>query len=142
MLAKEDGFYYFPEKNIYYDGKKATCYYSLNGGKSWDSARLTGNDVLTVLGPKISLKRPEQQPWVNNDSDLTTYHGISLNVVNDQTISMAQQDSMARIIPEIIPAREQEPAVVKEEKTEDPPKKGLRKLIDKIFGKKKPKTGE
>ncbi len=142
MLSDENGFYYFPEKNIYYDAKKTTYYYSLNGGQSWDSSTMADNAALTVLGTKISVTKPAQQPWTNNDSDLIAYHGNSLNVVNAQTILMTTQDSLSRIIPEILPELQQDPAVVKGEKEEDPPKKGLRKLIDKIFGKKKPKTDE
>ncbi|MEO6232583.1 MAG: hypothetical protein ABJB11_05490 [Ferruginibacter sp.] len=142
MLSKEDGFYYFPQKNIYYDGKKATYYFSLNGGRTWDSSKQAGDDAMTVLGTKISLTRPVQQPWANNDSDLTIYHGILLNVVNARTNLLVTEDSLSRIKPEIIPEPQQDPVSAQDQQEESPPKKGLRKLIDKIFGKKKPKTEE
>lgn len=43
---KEDyEFYYYPQKNVYYDVEKNNFYYSLNGGKTWDSITNTsGND--------------------------------------------------------------------------------------------------
>ncbi|CAN5707846.1 hypothetical protein BH11BAC3_BH11BAC3_30170 [soil metagenome] len=142
MLSKEDGFYYFPEKNIYYDEGKTTYYYSLNGGKSWDSTKQAGNNDIAVLGAKVSLTRPEQHPWANNDSDLIAYHGVSLNVINARTNLLATEDSLSRIKPEIIPEPQQDPTVVQDDEENNPPKKGLRKFFDKIFGKKKPKSEE
>ncbi len=49
-------FYYYPEKNVYYDVEKKNFFYSLDGGKTWDSTiNPSGNDPGT-LGKKVIIR--------------------------------------------------------------------------------------
>ena len=138
--SMESDLYYFPEKNIYYDIKTANYYYSLDSARSWDSMTYTGTDFGTALGTKIALKRQGKNPWSNNDSLRKVYHGRLLNLLNHRTFLIARTDSLRRLKPVVVivkpkPAETSDTVKTKEE----PPKKGIKKFFNKLFGKKKDK---
>ncbi len=129
--------YYYPEKNIYYDGSRSNYYYSLNGGRSWDSMVFKGAGFGAVLGHKVSLERTGNKVWKNNEKHRKDYNGVLLNIVNNQTISLSKADSISKI-KTIAVVKSQSEVNAKEE----PPKKGLSKFFNNLFGKKKKPAGE
>ncbi len=134
----EDELYYFPEKNVYFDIKNAKYYYSLDSTASWDSLTFNGKDYGSTLGEKIAIKMPPGNAWENNNADRKTYNGIILNVVNSRTILLAKQDSINRQRPRIIIKTKNDIDPEEDLKVEEePPKKGLKKFFNKLFGKKK-----
>lgn len=134
----EDDFFYYPAKNVYYDSKKAVYYYSLDSARAWDSMVYKGYDYGLVLGAKIPVKRPSTNAWLQNDSHRKEYNGTVLNIVNNRTIPVGKIDSINKIKPKrVLKPRPAE--VIEEVKEEQPPKKGLKKFFNKIFGKKKKK---
>jgi len=137
--ATENDLYYFPEKNIYYDVKTANYYYSLDSARSWDSMNYTGADFGAALGAKISLKKKGKNPWSNNDSLRKVYHGRVLNLVNHRTSLIARADSLSRIKPIVVIKPKSTGKEDTVEVQEEPPKKGLKKFFNKLFGKKKDK---
>ena len=134
----EDELYYYPEKNVYFDIKNAKYYYSLDSTASWDSLTFNGTDYGLTLGERIAVNMPPGNAWENNDADRKTYNGIILNVVNTRTILLAKQDSINRQRPRIIikPKTNVDQEEVVNDK-EEPPKRGLKKFFNKLFGKKK-----
>lgn len=134
---REDDLFYFPEKNVYYDERNEQYYYSLDGLRSWDSLAFNEADYGKTLGLKVPVRRAGSVAWANNDSDRKVHNGIILNLVNSQTLSMQRQDSLKRIRPVV--TSKPKPVGVQEVAEEEPPKKGLKKFFNKIFGKKKPK---
>lgn len=132
----EDTFYYFPEKNIYYDINRSNYYYSLDSAKSWDSLAFDGKDFGSALGTKIPVSRPDNVPWAKNDSHRRAYKGVLINLVNSQTLLLAKEDSLRRMPP--VAVTKPRPLEVKEI-AEEAPKKGLKRFFNRLFGKKKPK---
>lgn len=133
----EDAVYYFPAKNVYYDGRQSRYYYSLNGGGTWDSMHFRGAAIGTTLGPKITIDRAGENIWMNNDEDRKKYNGVLLNTVNSQTILVAKNDSISKVKPLTVAGKK--PVVVA---SEPPPKKGLKKFFNNLFGKKKKQSAE
>lgn len=132
---EDDELYYFPDKNVYYDVRKAHYYYSLDGLKTWDSLAFNGTDYGKALGIRIPVQRPGEQAWANNDSLRKVHNGVVLNMVNGRTLWIQKRDSLKNIKPVVV--SKARPEVVEDE-PEEAPKKGLKKFFNKIFGKKKP----
>ena len=135
--APEPDLFYFPEKNTYYDVTTSSYYYSLDSARTWDSMIYSGADFGAALGTKVPLTKPGKYPWSKNDSIRKTHKGRVLNLLNSRTASIAKADSLSRVKPVFIP--KPKPVVKVKEAEEDPPKKGLKKFFNKIFGKKKDK---
>lgn len=125
--------FYYPEKNVYYDSLQSNYYYSLNGGRSWDSMQFKGPGYGAVLGPAILLDRNTDSIWAHNEEHRKQFTGKLINLVNNKTIALQRADSVNKIKPVIIVKTLPAPEVV----TEEPPKKGLKKFFTKLFGKKK-----
>lgn len=136
-VVAENVVYYYPENNIYYDASRSNYYYSLNGGRSWDSMVFKGTGYGAVLGHKVSLERTGNKVWENNEKNRKDYNGVLLNIVNNQTISLSKADSISKI--KAIAVVKSLPEVIAKE---EPPKKGLRKFFNNLFGKKKKPAGE
>lgn len=131
--------FYYPAKNVYYDSQQAMFYYSLNGAGSWDSVPAGQSLPAGILGERVPIQRTGENVWAANEDDRKKYNGTLINIVNDATLSLTRADSMRRV-KAIIAAKpkQDEPVVEKEE----PPKKGLKKFFNKLFGKKKKPESE
>ncbi|MEJ7586754.1 MAG: hypothetical protein WKI04_04250 [Ferruginibacter sp.] len=128
----EDSIYYYPEKNIYYDSLRSQYYYSLNGNRTWDSMAFNAPAFGAVLGRRVSVKREDNNIWENNDAHRKEFNGIILNIINKQTIQLSITDSINKARPNVIAK-----VPPKEIEKEEPPKKGLKKFFNRLFGKKK-----
>lgn len=135
---KEDyQFYYYPEKNVYYDEDKKNFWYSLDGGKNWDSlVNPSGNNPGT-LGESVVIRSLVYEVYKSNETHRNLYKGKLYNIfeTDKPTASSA---------PEVT-----ERKVVRKDKTETEPKpdeenqkKGLKRFLNKIFGKQNKKTKE
>ena len=138
--AEESGLFYFPEKNTYYDVQTASYYYSLDSARTWDSLVYNQNHFGASLGTRVVVSRSGRYNWSKNDSHRKVYNGRILNLVNNHTISLARADSMNRI--KATAVTRSRPIEKEEEVKEEPPKKGLKKFFNKIFGKKKDKKDQ
>lgn len=136
---KEDyEFYYYPQKNVYYDVDKNNFYYSLNGGKTWDSTTNTSGNDPGTLGKKVIIHSLVKQVYKDNETHRNLYKGKLYNFIYADTAS-------ASAAPEVTGRK-----VVKKSNTtevipipeEDKTKKGLKKFLNKIFGKHDKKTTE
>ena len=125
------GLYYFPDKNIYYDSLQTKFYYSLNGARSWDSTVYTAPTFGNALGRKILIEKVNGNVWKDNVNHRKQYNGVLLNIINDYTILLTRVDSIDRNKP-VVPIKKKHINTKKEEE----PKKGFKKFLEKIFGKK------
>lgn len=136
---KEDyEFYYYPQKNVYYDVEKNNFYYSLNGGKTWDSITNTSGNDPGTLGKKVIIRSLVEEVYKDNETHRNLYKGKLYNFIYADTAlaSAAPEVNERKVIKkgnttEVIPIPE-----------EDKPKKGLKKFLNKIFGKHNKKTTE
>lgn len=129
----ENVVYYYPDRNVYYDSMDAKYYYSLNGGRSWDSMDCNQPGFNLIDSNRIAIEKTTEAIWTGNETHRKDYNGTLLNIVNDKTIQLARDDSINKSRPVVIAKQQQVTTITKEE----PPKKGLKKFFNKIFGKKK-----
>jgi len=127
-------YYYYPQKNVYYDVNKQKFYYSVDGSKSWLTFAGTGNTDVSTLGEKVEIYSNDTLIYNDNDNHRRLYAGrlYNLNIANTDLANVAPAAvSERRSIVKKSPAAKEK----KEEKT----KKGLGKFLGKIFGKKEKK---
>ena len=127
----EYGLYYFPDKNIYYDSLQTKYYYSLNGARSWDSTVYNAPAFGNALGRKILIEKVNGNVWKDNVNHRKQYNGVLLNIINDYTILLTKVDSIDRNKPVLFNKKKHV-----NNKKEEEPKKGFKKFLEKIFGKK------
>ena len=112
-------YYYYPQKNVYFDLSSNTYYYSLDGGKRWDSLTVK-KDNPAALGPRMILSYPEKNIWRINKEHLEKFNGTVLDIRASDTL-------FVKDIPRPVKA-----SPVK--KTDKKEKKGF---FQRLFGKKK-----
>jgi hypothetical protein len=122
----DNEYYYFPDKNIYYDVSRAMYLFSLDSGKTWDSLPASSETVPPVLGDKQVVYSNTDPVWTNNESDRAQYDGTLLNIVNELSLKPAETEGKVTVKskPSNTPATKER-------------KRPIKKFFDKIFGKKK-----
>ncbi|MCW3081413.1 hypothetical protein [Segetibacter sp.] len=124
-------FYYYPNKNVYYDSLKKNFWFSLNGGKSWNRfTDSTGSEPKT-LGSKVAVYTEDSEVYKNNESHRKLYAGklYSISVVDTST-STGPEVAERKVVEEGRATTRKKSAVKKS-------KKGIGKFLNKIFGKRK-----
>lgn len=135
---KEDyQFYYYPQKNVYYDVEKNYFYYSLNGGKTWDSTTNTSGNDPGTLGKKVIIRSLIEEVYKDNETHRILYKGKLYNFYTDTALASAAREVTERKVVKKSNTTEVTPIPEK-----DKPKKGLKKFLKKIFGKHNKKTTE
>ena len=126
-------FYYFPKKNVYYNVEKKNFLYSLDGGKTWDSVLSISDKEPATLGEKIIVYSDDYNVYKDNPAHRKLYNGRLYNIISADT-------AMAIAAPEVTERKVQKrTAEVKPEQEEEKVVKGLKKFLNKIFGKHKKK---
>ena len=135
---KEDyKFYYYPEKNVYYDVEKKIFLYSINGGKTWDSVINTSGDDPGTLGEKVTIRSPVKEAYKKNETHRNLYKGKLYNIVSLETaVASAAPEVTERKI-KTTKSKEVNPFA-----EEDKVIEGIKKFVNKIFGKHKKKQEE
>jgi hypothetical protein len=126
-------YYYFPKSNMYYSVSSKLYYFSLDGGKNWDTL---SNDVAadsSMLGEKVIIYAPNDSIWVDNEAHRTAYKGSLYDLYDADTLQPVVGTVSEK---PVVKKRTVKKPVVEEEETK---KKGLKKFFHKIFGKKKDK---
>jgi len=123
---KKEGneYYYFPDKNLYYDVSRAVYLFSLDSGKTWDSLPGNSESIPPVLGDKQVLYSNTDPVWANNESDRAQYNGQLYNVVNELSLKHAETDAKVT---------KAKPSGTQPQKER---KRPIKKFFEKIFGKK------
>ncbi|WP_018613309.1 hypothetical protein [Segetibacter koreensis] len=126
-------FYYFPKKNVYYNIEKKNFLYSLDGGKTWDSVVSISDKEPATLGEKIIVYSDDYNVYKDNPAHRKLYIGRLYNIISADT-------ALAIAGPEVTERKVQKrAAAVKPEQEEEKVVKGLKKFLNKIFGKHKKK---
>ena len=121
-------YYYFPQKNLYYDIQSRLFFYSLDGGKTWmNTVNKTANEPV-ILGEKVQLSSNEKLIYKYNDEHRKLYKGILYNFNNDNAAANGGSISERKTLA----SKRGSPNSGKEK-----PKKGIGGFFQKLFGKKK-----
>jgi hypothetical protein len=83
IFQKKYTFYYYPEWNAYYDVKNKNYFYSIDGGKTWDTISNSSNTVANTLGNKIVLQSSTPQIWMENALHRSQYGGMLNDLVGN-----------------------------------------------------------
>ena len=123
---KQSEFYYYPARNVYYDVANSLYFYSLDGGKTWDSLYVKTNSEPSTLGNKQIIYSNVSEIWKNNEAHINQYGGklFSLNdgdSTNSQS-SLAADRKIKKAKPKV---------VVPDKKPEKKPG-----FFQRLFGKK------
>lgn len=135
--AKQHEFYYYPDLNLYFDVAKNNFIYSLDGGAIWDTIDAKSGNIPTSLGDKVLLNFTSDSIWKDNTMHREKYGGSIYNVIDDDSTDT----SGATTVTEKEVVKKQHATPKKEEETIKE-RKGLGKLLNKIFGKKKDKQAK
>ena len=127
-------FYYYPEKNVYYNVENSNYLYSLNGGKSWDSLKMNEAKETKALGKREVIYSETPQVWRSNMQHLKSYNGNSFAIAG---YGAANELMAEDVVSEKKVVRSG--PVVRKGSSQKKEKKGIGKFIDNIFGKKKRK---
>ncbi len=132
--AKQQEFYYYPDMNLYFDVAKNNFIYSLDGGVIWDTIDAKSGKIPTTLGNKIVLNSASDSIWKDNAIHREKYGGYIYNVIDDDSTDT----SAATTVTEKEIVKKPASTVIKED-VKIKERKGLGKLLNRIFGKKKDK---
>lgn len=135
--AKQLEFYYYPDLNLYFDVAKNNFIYSLDGGAIWDTIDAKSNNIPTSLGDKIVLNSTSDSIWKDNNIHREKYGGFIYNVIDDDSTDTSGATTITE--KEIV---KKQPVPVKKDEEKIKERKGLGKLLNKIFGKKKDKQAK
>lgn len=129
-LQSKDGaeYYYFPEKNMYYDASKEMYLFSLDSGKTWDSLQNPLDEIPPLLGKKEVMYSSSTPLWANNETHLAQFKGKQFNVINEESLRPVAKRDVKTV------SANQSTSRGKQEKNTK--KRPLKKFFAKIFGKK------
>ena len=117
-------YYYYPKANVYFDTVNKNYVFLGNDGVTWTSGKEIPAAMHSMMDKSVLLDTFTQPVWKDNQNHRLIYSAVLYRSPND-TIEKKPEPVV------------QKPAAnpnVGEEKKE---KKGLRKFLDRIFGKKK-----
>ena len=134
-VNEENQFYYYPQKNVYFDVDKKTFFYSLDGAKSWDSITNAADKEPATLGEKIIVYSEDSKVYKDNAAHRKLYNGKLINIIDADT-------AFASALPEVTERKLQKKKTDDEKLEEDEPIKGLNKFLNKLFGKHNKKKQE
>lgn len=128
---KEFSFFYFPDKNVYYNPTKNEFWYSINGAKNWNKFANTSNAEPVSLGRKVVISTADSNVYKENENHRKIYGGRLYVIRASDTTS---RPVGAEVTERVVIIKKKAPVTIQQE---EKPKKGIGKLLNKIFGKHK-----
>lgn len=116
-------YYFYPKANVYFDTVNRDYVFLGSDGKTWTAEKQIPAAMQSMMDKSILLDTFSQPVWKDNQNHRLIYSAV-LYAVPEDTIEKKP-----------LPIAEQKP--VDAEVDEKKEKKGLRKFLDKLFGKKK-----
>lgn len=114
-------YYYFPRANVYFDSANKNYVFLGNDGKNWETARQIPNVMQGLMDKSILVQSPSDPVWKDNEKHKLVYSALLYATPND-TVAKKELPKIVERVPS--------DSTKKEEKK----RKGVRKIIDKIFG--------
>ncbi len=125
-------YYYFPEKNVYYNVVENTYLYSLDGAKTWHIMPAALTKDTTLLGYKQVLYSDKDSIWLDNDQHRKEYNGKLYSIVDDDTTVTQKGPQVAerKVV-------KKSNSQLKRGKKSEEKKRPVKDFFKKLFGKKK-----
>jgi hypothetical protein len=103
IAQKKFEFFYYPQLNVYFDVANNQYFFSLDGGKTWDSVYSRINYEPSILGDRQILYSTAHAIWDNNEQHLKQYNGHSINIIDEDTVVITHDEVADRKIKKIKP---------------------------------------
>jgi len=121
--APSPKYYFFPKANVYFDSVNKDYLFLTNESRTWSTAKQIPDVMQSMMDKSVLIDSPSTPVWKDNQNHKLVYSALLYASPNDTVEKKAPPTVQKPVTPE----------PVKKEK------KGLRKFLDKIFGKKKDK---
>lgn len=121
VAAPAPKYYFFPKANVYFDSVNKDYLFLTNEGKTWSTAKQIPYVMQPMMDKSVLIDSPSTPVWKDNQNHKLVYSALLYASPND---TIQKKD----------PPPPPKPATADTVKKE---KKGLRKFLDKIFGRKK-----
>lgn len=117
-------YYYYPKANVYFDTVNKDYIFLGSDGATWTSGKEIPAAMQTMMDKSVLLDTFSQPVWKDNQNHRLIYSAVLYRSPNDTV-----EKKPAPVV--------QKPMVTTDSAEKKKEKKGLRKFLDKIFGKKK-----
>ena len=117
-------YYYYPKANVYFDTVNKDYVFLGSDGVTWTSGKEIPAAMQSMMDKNIFLDSFSQPVWKDNQNHRLIYSAVLYRSPND-TVEKKPEPAV------------QKPVANTDTTTQKKEKKGLRKFLDKIFGKKK-----
>ena len=117
-------YYFYPKANVYFDTVNKDYLFLGSDGVTWTSGKEIPAAMHSMMDKSVLLDTFTQPVWKDNQNHRLIYSAVLYRSPND-TVEKK---------PAVV---EQKPTVTADTVEKKKEKKGLRKFLDKIFGKKK-----
>jgi hypothetical protein len=122
-------YYFYPKANVYFDTVNKDYVFLGNDGKTWTSEKQIPAAMQSMMDKSVLLDSFAQPVWKDNQNHRLIYSAV-LYASPEDTIERKPEPPPVAQLPD-----DHDSAEKKE-------KKGLRKFLDKLFGKKKKEKKE
>lgn len=124
-------YYYYPKANVYFDSANKEYIYQSNDSLNWQSAKQIPAVVLAMMDKNVLIQNPPDPVWKDNETHRLVYSAVLYATPGDTVAKKKEIKPIKK--PFVLPLEDSSATVEKKEK------KGIGKLIDKIFGRNKKK---
>jgi hypothetical protein len=130
---KQQAVFYYPKANVYHDLAEDEYYFYHSEQKEWIATKKISREQESSLGDRVPVS-VNDPVWKNNYQERLIY-SVSLYAKPSLIRQQLVEDSI-KMVPKKIPEVNSIPSHDSIPSTEEKPKKGLKKFLDKLFGKK------
>jgi hypothetical protein len=117
-------YYYYPKANVYFDTVNRDYIFLGSDGATWTSGKEIPAAMHSMMDKSVLLDTFSQPVWKDNQNHRLIYSAVLYRSPND-TVEKKPEPVV------------QKPTVTADTVEQKKEKKGLRKFLDKLFGKKK-----
>lgn len=118
-------YYFYPKANVYFDSANKDYVFMGNDGKTWQSEKQIPAAMQALMDKSILIDSPAQPVWKDNERHKLIYSAALYTAPSD-----------TQVIKPVVPVIKPEPPKTEVKKG----RKGFRRFLDKIFGRKKKDT--
>ncbi len=116
-------YYFYPKANVYFDSANKNYVFLTTDGKTWQTVKGIPAAMQLLMDKSILIDTPANPVWKDNERHKLIYSAL-----------LYASPSDTQITKEVKPLPK--PVVIKQEEVKKK-KSGLKKFLEKIFGKKK-----
>lgn len=127
-------YYYYPKANVYFDSANKEYLFQSTDSLSWQTAKQIPAVVLAMMDKNVLIPHPADPVWRDNENHRLVYSAVLYATASDTVAEKKAPKPAKKTF--TLPTQDSTESAEKKEK------KGLGKLLDKIFGRSKKKKDD